>query len=141
MMIFEIPWKLVAWFIPYLIVNNSASILVTFITWYKVLTTGLLWMWTWAIDIATSHLILASVMTRGLKEFSEDAITKLLSWCMWDTKLSSLCLLKKWKEKQLEKVLIILELGKNSELWASKEGKTLLNLLVISMIGPLIFSC
>ena len=47
---------------------------------------------------------------------------------------------KKWKEKQLEKELIILYPGVNLGLRRSKEEKTLLNLLSISTTRPLINS-
>jgi len=57
-MIFEIPWIFVAWLILYLIANNLASMLVTFTTWYIVLTTGLLRIWICMIEVAMSFLIL-----------------------------------------------------------------------------------
>ena len=91
------------------------------------------------MDVATSHLILVSMIIRVLEESSEGIITKLSSWHVWDAKLLSLHLLKEWKEKWLEKVSIILELEENSELRGSKKEKTLLNLLSISIMEPLIF--
>ena len=101
---------------------------------------GLLQIWMWVIEVATFFLILASVITRVYEEFSEDIITKLFNWWEQDRRLFLLCLLKGWKEKQLDKVLIILLPGENSELRESNEENTLLNLLFISMIGLFIIS-
>ena len=42
-MIFEIPWELVAWFILHLMAKSLVSILVTFTMWCQVLTIGLSW--------------------------------------------------------------------------------------------------
>jgi len=70
----------------------------------------------------------------------ENTIAKLSNWHEWDRRLSLLYLLKKWKEKQLEKVSIILILRENLELWGLKKVNTLLNLLSISTIGPFIIS-
>ena len=76
-MIFDIPVELVAWFILHLIVKSLASVLLMFTTWWRVLMTGLLQMWTWAIDVATLFLILVLVMTSVWEGFSDEVIAKL----------------------------------------------------------------
>ena len=70
----------------------------------------------------------------------KDLIAKLSSCWIQALRLSYLCLLNKWKEKQLEKMSIILCPGGNSELSGSKEENTLLKQLSISTTGPLISS-
>ena len=53
---------------------------------------------------------------RAQEESSEDTIARLSSWYEQDIRLSLLHLLEEWKEKQLGKLSIILELGENSRL-------------------------
>ena len=78
------------------------------------------------MEIVTLFLMLVSVITRALDGESEDSKTNLSSCWIWDLMFYLLYLLNKWKEKQLEKMLIILLLRENSGLRGSKNGKTLL---------------
>ena len=97
-------------------------------------------MWTCEIEVAILFLMLASVMTRAWKGLLEDSIAKSSSWWTWDLRLSSLYLLNKWNEKQLEKMSIILHPEENSGLRGSKEGNTLLKQLSMLTTRPLISS-
>ena len=53
----------VAWLISHLIAKSLAFVEVILTTWWRVLITGLSWMWIWAIEVATWLLILVSDMT------------------------------------------------------------------------------
>ena len=67
MTIFEMLSLLHAWLIPHLIVNSSASELVTNTVWWTVLMRGELAWCTCAIEVAMLSLILVSVTTRADK--------------------------------------------------------------------------
>ena len=88
-MILEIPAELVAWLIPHLMVNNSASVIITFTAWWRVLIRGLLWMWIWEIEIAILFLMLASVIMRAWKGLLKDSIAMWSSCWTLDLRLSS----------------------------------------------------
>ena len=77
MMIFDILSEIVAWFIPYLIAKSLAFVLVTFIMWWSVLITGLLWMWIWGMEVAVLFLTLVSLMTRACDGVLGDSIVRL----------------------------------------------------------------
>ena len=126
MMIFEISSWMVAWLILHLMVNSSASVLVMFTAWWRVLTTGLLWTWMWEMDVATLFLMLASVITSALDGVLEDSRAKLSSCWICDLRFWSLYLLNKWKEKWLLNMSIILWPEENSGFRGSKDGNTLL---------------
>ena len=79
MTIFETLSLLHAWLIPHLIVNNSASELVTNTAWWTVLMRGELAWCTCAIEVVMLSLILALVTTRA-DEGREFQRTKLLSF-------------------------------------------------------------
>ena len=100
--------------------------------------TGLLWMCTWAMDVATLFLTLASVMTSAWEGLFDEERARLSSWWEQEERLFSL---KEWKEKWLEKKSITLQPEANSGLRGSKAGKTSLNLLSMLMTGPLIDLC
>ena len=74
--IFEVSCERMAWLIPHLIVKNSALEEVTLITWWRVLTTGLLKTWICAIEEATLFLTLASVITRVSDREEKDSMAK-----------------------------------------------------------------
>ena len=88
--------------------------------------------------MATLFLILVLVTTRVWEESNKKVIVKLSSWWDWDLKFSLLPFLNRWKEKQLEKESIILELKGNSLLNRSSTGNILLNLLSMLTTEPLI---
>ena len=88
-MILEIPAELVAWLIPHLMVNNSASVIITFTAWWRVLIRGLLWMWIWEIEIAILFLMLASVIMRAWKGLLKDSIAMWSSCWTLNLRLSS----------------------------------------------------
>ena len=139
-MIFETSLEFVAWLIPHLMVKISASVLVMFTAWCRVLVIDLLWMWVCEMEVAILFLMLVSVMTRACEGILKDLITKLSSCWIWALQLLSLCLLDKWKEKQLEKMSMTLCLGENSGWRGTKEGNTSLKWLSISTNGSLINS-
>jgi len=89
------------------------------------------------MEVAILFLILVSVTTRAHEGFEEKTITTLPSWHNRDMRLLSLYLLEGWKEKWLGKISIIWEPEENSLLSESNTGNTALNLLSISMAGPL----
>ena len=120
--------------------NNSAFILMIFTTWCNVLTMALLQIWMWVIDVATLFFMLVLITMRVQDGSLDNTIAKLSSIYVWDMRLLLLHLLKEWKEKWLEKLSIIQEPEENSGLNRLKEENTLLNLLSISIMGPLIFS-
>jgi len=65
------------------------------------------------MDVAMSFLMLASVTTMAMDMEEDDSKTILLSCWRWI--LSFFSLLDKLKEKQSEKLSMILEPGENSE--------------------------
>ena len=101
---------------------------------------ALLQIWMWVIDVATLFFMLVLITMRVQDGSLDNTIAKLSSIYVWDMRLLLLHLLKEWKEKWLEKLSIIQEPEENSGLNRLKEGNTLLNLLSISIMGPLIFS-
>ena len=86
-MIFEILLWFVAWLIPHLIANSSASVLITLTTWWRVFMTGLLWMCVWDIDVTMLFLTLASVIISVCKGILKDSKAKLSSsWILLQLK-------------------------------------------------------
>ena len=79
MIIFEILFRLVAWLIPHLMANNSASVLMIFRAWWRVLVIGLLCIWICTMKVATLFLMLASMMMRALDGELEDSRANLSS--------------------------------------------------------------
>ena len=140
-MILETYWRCVAWLIPHLMAKNSASVLVMLTAWWSVLIIGLLWTCTCMIEEAMLFLTLASVTMSVLDGVFNDSMTRLLSCWIWDLKRQPKFFLNKWKEKQLEKQLIILLPSLNSGLKGLKEGKTFLNQFSILTKWPLIRPC
>ena len=120
MTIYEMLSLLHAWLIPHLIVNSSASELVTNTVWWTVLMRGELAWCTCAIKVVMLSLILASVTTRA-DERVEFKRTKLLS--SWAQMLSFSFLSNKLKEKRLENMSTICCPGINSWWRRSNEGK------------------
>ena len=98
-MILLISIRLVAWLIPHLIADNSASIEVMLTAWWSVLITGLLWTWTCKIDVATWFLILASDTMSAIVESIEDLMAMLLSEQIWALRLLLPCLDERWKKR------------------------------------------
>ena len=80
-------------------------------------------------------------MTSAWEGFSDEERARLSSWWEWEKRLFLFGLLKEWKEKWLKKESITLQPGVNSGLRGLKAGKTSLNLLSMSITGPLINSC
>ena len=138
-MILLIPFKLVAWLILHLIVNNLVSVIITFTVWWRVLITILLWIWMWEINIATLFLMLVSDTTRAIIGSKENLRVISLRKQIWDLILLPLWLEDKWNKKQLEKISISWVPEVNLLLRESKKGKTLLNLLFMLTIRLLIF--
>ena len=112
--IFDMSLWFIAWLIPHLIVNNSASVLMTWTTWWSVLEISLLQMCICDINMAMLLLTLASMIMRASEGILEDSITILLSWWIHVFRLSFFCLLNKLKEKWSEKVSITLKPKENS---------------------------
>ena len=92
------------------------------------------------MEVVILFLMLASVITSTLNGVLKDSKAKLSSYWIHDLRFWLLCLLNKWKEKQLSKISIILWLGENSGFKGLKEGKTLLYQLSISTMWSLICS-
>ena len=138
-MILLISFKLVAWLILHLIVNNLVSVIITFTVWWRVLITILLWIWMWEINIATLFLMLVSDTTRAIIGSKENLRVISLRKQIWDLILLPLWLEDKWNKKQLEKISISWVPEVNLLLRESKKGKTLLNLLFMLTIRLLIF--
>ena len=134
-MILEILLMHVAWLIPYLRANSSTSMLVTLTTWWIVLISGLLWVWIWAIDVATLFLMLTSDAMMATDEDEEDS--KTISSSNWAHDLSSFSLLNKLEEMWSEKLSITLRPGENSKFKGLKIGKYSLTLLAESTKWPL----
>ena len=129
----------VAWFIPYCKVKISTSVEVILTAWWIILMTGLLYVWTCAIEVVTLFLMLASKTTMVVYESDNDWRETLSRLCKWLLTLFLLFLSKEWKENLFGKMSISLFPSKN--LWSKgeKEGMILLNLLSMSTIEPLIF--
>ena len=92
----------------------------------------LLCTWICMIGVVTLLLILVSVTMRAFKGVLDNLIARLSSCWIHDLKCWSLHLLNKWKEKQLEKMFMILLPKENLGLSGSNEGKTLLKQLSMS---------
>ena len=135
--ILEISCERETWLIPQHNTNNSTSIEVILTVWWRVLTTGLLWTWIWVIEDATLFLTLASVITRALVIEADDSMVGASNCWRQSLKEQLLLLANRWKEKQLEKLSMILLPGWNSELRGSNKEKTSLNLLSMSTMCPL----
>jgi len=133
-MILEMSFLVETWLILDLIAKSLASVLVTKTTWWIVLVRGQLNMCICEMDVVISFLILASMITIAVNEERDNSITMLLS--CW-RQILSFSLLYKLKEKQSEKLLMILRSRESLEWRGEKEGKTLLNLLSVSTKWPL----
>ena len=77
-----------AWLMPHLIVNSSASIDMILTAWWIVFLTGFKYKWTCAIDIAMVFLILASETTTTDLESADAQKTYSSSLWMWVALLS-----------------------------------------------------
>ena len=119
----------------HLMANNLASVLVMLTAWWIVFIRGLLAIWMCAMEVATLFLMLASEATRATEDNEEDSKVNLLS--SWARNLISFLLLQTLKEKQSEKMSMILEPRENSELRGEKEKKHSWDLLAISTKWPL----
>jgi len=84
----------------------------------------------WAIDVATLFLMLASETMMGIEGDDEFSRTILSSSCLCNLLLFPF--LQILKEICSEKLSITLQLGENSESRGVKDGKHLLDWLVIS---------
>ena len=102
---------------PHLMVNNSASVLVTLTAWWIVFIRGLLWVCMCTIDMAT-------------EEDEEDFKIILLSNCTHN--LLSFSLLNTLRKIQSKKLSITLRPGENSKSKRLKDRKHSLILLVKS---------
>jgi len=111
-MILEMFSLIYAWLILYLITKSSASVLVTKAAWCKVLTSGILAMCVYEMDVAMSFLMLASVTTMAVEEEENDLRTMLSSCWRWI--LLFFPLLDILKENQSEKLSMILESRESS---------------------------
>ena len=92
---------------PYLITKILALVVVTKTIWCNILINGQLAMCTCEMDVAMSFLMLASITIIAMEGEKDDSRT-ILSSC-WKRILSFLFLIAKLKEKQSEKLSIILE--------------------------------
>ena len=106
MMILEMFFLVQAWLMLYLIAKSLASVVITKAVWCNILITGWLAMCTCEMDVTMSFLMLVSIG-------KEDNLRTILSSC-WKQILSFLFLVAKLKEKQSEKLSIILEPGESS---------------------------
>ena len=106
---------------PYLIANNSTSVLVTLTAWWTIFVKGLSTIWMCAIEVAMLFLMLASDAIIATDGNDEDSKTMLSSF--WAHNLMSFFLSQILKEIHSEKVSIILKPGENFELRGEKEGK------------------
>ena len=125
----------VAWLIPHLMVNSSASVLVILIAWWIVLMSSLSWVCMWVIDVATLFLMLTWDAIMATNKDEKDS--KTISLSNWVHNLSSFFLLNKLKKMWSEKLLITLRPGENSEFKGLKGGKYSLTLLAKSTKWPL----
>ena len=123
---------------PHLMVNNSASVLVTNEAWWTVLVRELFVKWMCDIDVAISFLILASVTTRAV--WGKEETWRIISSSSWVQILSFIFffLLTKLKEKWSEKLSIIWWPGENLILRGEKDGKIPWDLLYELMRWPLV---
>ena len=87
------------------------------------------------MEVAMLFLMLASEAIKVTEGDEEDS--KVNSSSSWAWNLLSFLLLQTLKEKQSEKLSIILKLGKNSDLRGEKEEKHSWDLLAISTKWPL----
>ena len=120
-MIWEVPGIWIAWLILHVIVNNSTSIVVTLLVWWRVFFNKLLNKWMWAIDMVMLFLMLTleTMMTvDGSGDVFSIILLRQLKW--WDL-LSSKLWLALWKKKQLQKELINLFPRWNSVLRGLKD--------------------
>ena len=112
---------------PHLIIKSPASVLITEATWCSVLVTRWLVKCTCKMEVAMLFLMLASITTMAVDKDEDDSMTILSSWSSWIWPFFSL--LFKLKEKQSEKLSIILEPGKSSGWRGEKKEKILWDLL------------
>ena len=92
---------------PHLIAKSSTSVVVTKTVWCNALINSWLAMYICEIDIAMSFLMLVSDTTMAVK-LDEDTSRTILSSC-WHQVFLFFFLIDKLKEKQSEKLSIILE--------------------------------
>ena len=127
-----------AWFMPHLIANSSASVVVMKEVWWTVSISSQLAEWMCEIDIVMSVLMLASVITRVV--WGEEELHRTMSSSSWaQVWLEFLSfLLTKLKEKRLEKLSIMWRPGENSGSREEKDGKIPYDLMFESIRWPLV---
>jgi len=123
--------------IPHLVVNNSASVLVTNAEWWRVLDKGLFGICVCEMAVAMLFLMLVSITVMAVDVVDDDSITIESSWWRWF--LSFFSLLLRLRENQLEKVSMIFKPGENSGWRGDDEETTPYDLLFALMRWPLIF--
>jgi len=128
-----IPWSYVAWLMPYLIVNSSASD-VTLIVWWMVFMMEQFWQWICMIDMVTQFLILTFITTRDIKKSSKEVRAILSRDRQCALRLLSLLFFTMWNEKWSSKRSMILCPGLNSLLRESNNRTILLYLFLMSII-------
>ena len=137
-MILETLFMEQAWFMPHLIANNSASVVVTKDAWWTDLVSSWFAEWICEIDVAMLFLMLVLVIT--MAEWGDEEFCKTISSSSWARVLLGFLffLLTKLKEKQLEKLSIIQQPGKNSGSRGEKDGKIPYDLMLKSIRWPLV---
>jgi len=134
-MILETFSLLEAWLILHLIAKSSALVLMTKVVWWRVLISELLAICMCEMNVAMSFLMLTSITIIAVDGEVNNSITMLSSCWRWI--LSFFSLLDKLKEKQSEKLSIILKPRESFEWRGEKEGKISLDLLSESTKWPL----
>ena len=121
--------------------NNSAFVIVILIAWWSIFFIGLENEWIWTIDIAILFLMLVSETTMIVWGSDKVLSISSLSLQRWATLHFLLWQSALWNKKQLEKVLINLDPGKNLLFKESKDEKIPLRQVLVSVTKLLIFEC
>ena len=117
----------------HLIAKSSALVLVMWTTWWIIFVIGLLYTCICDINVVILFLMLTSEAIIAV-EGDDNSKTISSSWWVWY--LSSFFLLQILKEKQSEKLSIILCPEENSEWRGEKDGKLSLNLWSCQLNSP-----
>ena len=137
MMILEILVLDVAWLMPHLIANISASVLVMNAAWWRVLMRGWLEMCMYEMDVAMLFLMLASDVMIAMDCKEEALITIESSW--WIQSLLLFPFMHKLKENLSEKMSMIQKPGESSGWVGENAENSLWDLLLVLTRWPLIF--
>ena len=137
MMILETLELDIAWLMLYLIVNNSALVLVINAAWWRVLMSRWLVTCMCEMEVVMSFLMLVSDATIAMDYERKALITIESSWWMWNLLFFSFS--HKLKENLWEKMSMIQKPGKSSGWVGENARKSLWDLLLVSTRWPLMF--